>query len=213
MWTNDPRGKISILLKILCCKIETEKKKEKKKGNRGRKKNPNYESLILWIVTPVNWFNWSTLKHVDCNPLATYLTAQHYKRKQPILKTFILSHFYRLYLKSLSIECHWNSRQRKHRSDERSALPDRSVSFEWLPDWWRIKLKSTKVEAFKELWLKYCSVASRWFYGFSEAHKWKHCLSKGLTSFAQCQTGQFHLLLFSQSIFLFYGANLCFSIL
>ena len=87
---------------------------------------------------------------------------------QPILKTFILSHFYRLYLKNLSIECHWNSRQRKHRSDERSALPDRSVSFEWLPDWWRIKLKSTKVEAFKELWLKYCSVASRWFMDFQK---------------------------------------------
>jgi len=148
-WTKSPRQNFNSIKNSML--LNRNGKKKEKKGKRGRKKNPKYKSLILWIVTPVNRFNRSTLKHADCNPLPNYLTAQHYKRKQPILKTFILSHFYRLYLKSLSIECHWNSRQRKHTSDERSALPDRSVSFEWLPDWWRIKLKPTKVEAFKEL--------------------------------------------------------------
>ena len=44
---QNPRGKISMLLIILCCKIETGKKKRKKKGKRGRKKNPKYKSLIL----------------------------------------------------------------------------------------------------------------------------------------------------------------------
>ena len=44
---QNPRGKISILLKILYCKIETGKKKEKQKRKRGRKKNPKYKSLIL----------------------------------------------------------------------------------------------------------------------------------------------------------------------
>ena len=31
---QNPRGKISILLKILCCKIETEKKKKRKKEEK-----------------------------------------------------------------------------------------------------------------------------------------------------------------------------------
>lgn len=35
---QNPRGKISILLKILCCKIETEKKKEKKRKKRKKEK-------------------------------------------------------------------------------------------------------------------------------------------------------------------------------
>lgn len=43
---QNPRGKISILLNILCCKIETEKKKEIKEKEE-QKKNPKYKSLIL----------------------------------------------------------------------------------------------------------------------------------------------------------------------